>query len=60
MIFERNVHEEDEKIHMEDLEQAHPKFEDMQPQVYNPTEEVNLDIVEELRITYISFFRLPT
>ena len=31
MIFERDVYEEDEEIHMEDLEQAPPKFEDMQP-----------------------------
>ena len=39
---------------MEDLEQAPPKFKDMQPQVHDPMEEVNLDIVEEPRITYIS------
>ena len=39
---------------MDDLEQAPPKFEDMQPQVHDLMEEVNLDIVEEPRITYIS------
>ena len=39
---------------MDDLEQAPFKFEDMRPQVYDPMEEVNLDIVEESRITYIS------
>ena len=39
---------------MDDLEQAPPKFEDMQPQVYDPMEEVKIDIVEGLRITYIS------
>ena len=37
-----------------DLEQAPPKFEDTQPQVHDPMEEVNLDTVEESRITYIS------
>ena len=31
-----------------------PKFEDTQPQVHDPMEEVNLDTVEESRITYIS------
>ena len=30
------------------------KFEDTQPQVHNPMEEVNLGTVEEMRITYIS------
>ena len=39
---------------MEDLEQAPPKFDDMQPQVHNPMEEVNLDTMEESRIAYIS------
>ena len=39
---------------MEDLEQAPPKFKDTQPQLHDPMEEVNLDIVEEPRITYIS------
>ena len=38
---------------MEDLEQAPPKFEDTQPQVHDPMEEVNLGTVEEPRITYI-------
>ena len=39
---------------MEDLEQAPPKFKDTQPKIHDPTEEVNLDIVKESRITYIS------
>ena len=39
---------------MEDLEQAPPKFEDTQPQVHDPIEEVNLSTLEEPRITYIS------
>ena len=39
---------------MEDLKQAPPKFEDTQLQVHDPMEEVNLDTVEEPRITYIS------
>ena len=54
MIFEENEYEEDEEIHMEDLEQAPPKFKDTQPQVQDPMEEVNLDTVEESMITYIS------
>ena len=36
------------------LEQAPPKMEDNKPQVHDPMEEVNLDIVEEPRIIYIS------
>ena len=39
---------------MEDLEQAPPKLEDTQPKIHDPTEEVNLDIVKESRMTYIS------
>ena len=54
MIFEKDVHEEDKEVQMEDLEQAPPKFEDTQPRVHNPMEEVNLDTMEEPRITYIS------
>ena len=54
MIFEEDAYEEDEEIQMEDLKQGPPNFEDTQPQVHNPMEEVNLDTVEELRITYIS------
>ena len=53
MIFEGDAYEEDEEIQMEDLEQAFPKFKDIQPQVHDPMEEVNLNSVEELRITYI-------
>ena len=59
MIFEGDAYGEDEEIHMEDLEQAPPKFEDTQPQVHDPMEEVNLDIVENPRITYIISF-LPS
>ena len=54
MIFEEDAYEEDEEIQMEDLEQAPPMFKDTLPQVHDPMEEVNLDIVEEPRITYIS------
>ena len=35
MIFEGDVYEEDEKIQMENLEQAPLKFKDMQPQVHH-------------------------
>ena len=54
MLFKENAYEEDEEIHMEDLEQAPPKFEDTKPQVHDLMGEVNLDTVEEPRITYIS------
>ena len=54
MIFEGDAYEGDEEIQMEDFKQAPPKFEDTQPQVHKPMEEVNLDTVEEPRITYIS------
>ena len=54
MIFEEDAYEENEEIQMEYLEQALPKFEDTRPQVHDPMGEVNLGIVEELRITYIS------
>ena len=54
IIFERDAYEEDEEIQMDDLEQAPPKFEDIQPQVHDPIEEVNLGTVEEPRIIYIS------
>ena len=54
IIFEKNAYGENEEIQMEDLEQAPPKFEDTQPQVHDPMKEVNLDTVEEPRITYIS------
>ena len=54
MIFEGDVYEEDKEIQIEDLKQAPPKFKDTQPQVHDPMEEVNLAIVEEPRITYIS------
>ena len=39
---------------MEDYEQAPPEFEGTQPQVHDPIEEVNLNTVKELRITYFS------
>ena len=45
---------------MEDLEQASPKFEDMRPQVHDPIEEVNLNTIEEPRISYISSLLLST
>ena len=54
MIFEGDEHEEEKEIKMEDLEHAPPKFDDTQPQLHNPIEEVNLGNVEEPRITYIS------
>ena len=54
MIFEKDAYQEDEEIQMEDLEQALPKFEDTQPQVHDPVEEVNLVTMEEWMITYIS------
>ena len=43
---------------MDDLEQAPPKFEDKQPQVHDLMEKVNLDTMEESRITYISSLSL--
>ena len=54
IIFEEDAYEEDEEIKMDNLEQAPPNFEDTQPQVHDPMEEVNLDTMEESRITYIS------
>ena len=54
MIFEGDAYEEDEDIQMNDLEKAPPRFEDMQPKVHDKMEEVNLDPMEELGITYIS------
>ena len=57
IIFEEDAYEEDDEIQMEDLEQAPPKFKDMQPQVHDPMEKVNLDTVEEPRIIYISFLQ---
>ena len=54
MIFKGDVYEEDEEIQVEDLEQAPPNFEDTQPQVHDPMEEVNLYTMEETRISYIT------
>ena len=54
MSFEEDAYEEDKEIQMDDLEQALPNLEDMQPQVHDPMEEVNLSTMEEPRITYIS------
>ena len=54
MIYEKELDEEDEEIHIEDLEQAPPKMEDNKLQVHDPMEEFNLGTVEEPRITYIS------
>ena len=39
---------------MKDFEQSPPQFEDTWPQVHDPMEEVNIGIVEEPKITYIS------
>lgn len=50
MIFEGYVDEKDEEMHKKDLEQAPLKFEDLQHQVHDPIEEVNLDIMEELKL----------
>ena len=36
MIFEGDAYEKDEEIQMDDLQQAPPKFKDMQPQVMFP------------------------
>ena len=54
IIFEEGAYEEDDEIQMEDLKQAPPKLEDMQPQVHDPMEEMNLGTVEEPIITDIS------
>ena len=59
MIYEEESDEEEEEIQIEDLEQAPPKMEDNKPQVHDIMEEVNLGIMEEPKITYISFL-LPT
>ena len=39
---EQEKEQEYEELQMEDLEPAHPRFEDVQPQVHDPMEEVNL------------------
>ena len=54
MIYEEELDEEEKEIHIEDLEQAPPKMEDNKPQIHDPMEEVNHDIVEEPRNTYTS------
>ena len=54
MIYEGEFDEEEEDIQIEDLEQDPPKMDDNKPQVHDPIEEVNLGIMEEPRITYIS------
>ena len=54
MIYEEELDEEEEEIQIEDLKQAPLKMEDNKPQVHDPMEEVNLDTVEQPRITYIS------
>ena len=56
MIYEEELDEEDEEIHIEDLEQAPPKMEDKNPQVHDHMEEVNLGTMEEPRITNISSY----
>ena len=54
MIYEEESDEEEEEIHIKDLEQAPLKLEDNKPQVHDPMEEVTLGTMEEPRITYIS------
>ena len=54
MIYEGEFDEEEEDIQIEYLEQDPPKMEDNKSQVHDPIEEVNLGIMEEPRITYIS------
>ena len=53
VIYEEESDEEEEEIHIEDLDQPPPKMEDNKPQVHDPMEEVNIGTVEETRITYI-------
>ena len=53
MIYEKESNENEEEIHVQDLEQTPSKMEDNKLQVHDPMEEVNLDIVEEPRITDI-------
>ena len=59
MIYEEESDEEEEEIQIEELEQVLCKMEDNKPRIHDPMEEVNLSIVEEPRITYISSL-LPT
>ena len=59
VIYNEELDEEKEETHIENLEQAPPKMEDIKPQVYDSMEEVNLGTMEELRISYISS-PLPT
>ena len=54
VIYVKEQDDEEEEIQMENLEQAPPKMEDNKPQVHDPMKEVNLDTVEESRITYTS------
>ena len=54
VIYEVESDKEEEEIQIEDLERVPPKMEDNKPQVHDPMEEVNLGIVEKLRITYMS------
>ena len=55
MIYEEELDEEEEEIQIDDLEQASPKMEDNKPQVHDHMKGVNLDTMEEPRITYISY-----
>ena len=54
VIYEGEPDEEEKEIHIEDFEQTPPKMENNKPQIHDPMEEVNLSIVKEPRITYIS------
>ena len=40
---------------MEDLKKALTKFEDTKSKVTDPLEEINLGLLKELRVTYVSF-----
>ena len=59
MIYDGESVKEEEKVHIEDLEQSPPKMKDNKPQVHDPREAVNLSTMEEPRITYIISL-LPT
>lgn len=54
VIYEENSEDENEEIHIADLDKVPPKMEDIKPKVHDPMEENNLGTQEEPRITYIS------
>ena len=59
VIYEEESNKYEEEIQIKDVEQAPPKTEDNKPQVHNPMEEVNLDTMEETKITYMSSLLPP-